>query len=233
MNQIKEIYYQSKSIWRDDKNHQFQVIFGFFNTESEAFKFNQNSCLSWSSGQFEMTVYQGNQQQSAVLDANDITFADGSQINDFCGLYPELFDESVLPWNRFKLLRCEHQEVIEYERVLTLEQAYKEVWRLVFDLFNQIAHVIQYNGEIDMAGSALDNALMIWKKAGELMQGKVYGSDAHNERLIKTYDLLSMIFKGINTDESFNTIKYGQSLRYAKLFKDKAGDLINGKYILN
>ena len=232
MEALKECYYQSSTVWSDDKDNRFKVIFGFFNTEEEALEFNQKLSLCWSYGRFEMTVYTDNgKQKNTQLDDKDITFLDESPIKDFLNLYPELLDDSVSPWNRFKILRCQHKEVIRHERVLNLEQAYKEVWRLVFDLFNQIAHVIQYNGEIDMVGSALDNALMIWKKAGELMQGKIYGSDAHNERLIKTYDLLSTIFKGVDTDESFNVIKYGQSSTYSKLFNGKNDDLINGKYI--
>ena len=38
MEALKECYYQSSTLWSDDKDNRFKVIFGFFNTEEEVDK---------------------------------------------------------------------------------------------------------------------------------------------------------------------------------------------------
>jgi hypothetical protein len=214
----------------DDRGNQFKVIFGCFENEEEAENFSANAMLAWANGKFYVQMYGENSR--CFLNNEDITYANGDDIENIAQMYPDILKNDI--WHRHQCLRIVDAIILKKSYRLDIEEAYIELWRVIFNILDNLGEAIYYNGELETMGSALDNAFRIWKKAGELMKGQSFeSSQVHNDRLIKTYDLLNTIFKGLDTQEALRTVKYGQSSRYAMLFKDNQNSLVNGSYVFN
>lgn len=230
MKHIVQKYYQSELIFEDDHQRQFKVVFGYFDTEKEARQFNRLAILWWRQGKFYMHVC--GQTGLALLDADDITYVNGEAIDDVANLYPEVLEEDI--WHREKSFQHISNDVITRERKLDIETAYKELWRVIFNILDNIGEAIQYNGELAINGSALDSAFNIWETAGKLMKDDVFDSYlSHTERLADTYDLLQTIFKGLDSSEALRTVKNGQSLRYQICGQANRNSLVHSKYMFN
>ena len=230
MKHIQQKYYQSQIIFEDDHQRQFKVVFGYFDTEKEAKQFNRLAILLWRQGKFYIRVC--DRTALALLDGEDITYANGEVIDDIANLYPEVIEEDI--YHRDKYLKHVSNDVITRERKLDIERAYKELWRVIFNILENIGEAVYYNGELAINGSALDSAFNIWKQAGKLMQDDVLDSYlAHSERLAETYDLLHTIFKGLDSSEALRTVKNGQSLRYQICGQPNHNSLVHSKYVFN
>lgn len=230
MKAIEQKYYQSEIIFEDDHQRQFKVVFGYFDTGKEARHFNRLAIFLWRNGKFYIRVC--DQTALALLDEEDITYANGEVIDDVTNLYPEVINEDV--WHRDTYLKHVSNCVMTRERKLDIEAAYKELWRVIFNILDNLGEAVYYNGELAINGSALDSAFNIWKKAGKLMKDDVLDSYlAHMERLAETYDLLQTIFKGLDSREALRTVINGQSLRYQVCGQANHNSLVHSKYVFN